>query len=330
LDPRIISGQAAALGKFPFVVHLFSQDYPKCGGVLIAYSWIVTAAHCVAGKGSNSQFEVVDKDTLKVGYGTTKGGEIDTVGVKNIYVHPGFNPVTFADDIAVLQLKATIQQTLYTRSVVISSDTIKDGQTLTAIGWGATSNGSGAQSDALMYTNMVTAPSDKCKNASTEFNGQNGSLICTSAAASHSTGICRGDSGGPLVAAKNGSYKLVGLVSFDINEKDAKSDLCAVEGLYSYFTNVRVHVNFISLVTGIPVGEFVDGDVSQFRQSYDGVLSASLDKSDGTETANIHSINQSSSSEASPVGSDSKKDDSADHTQSDSAVALVACKLSLI
>lgn len=52
---RIVGGQPARAGQFPYQVALYlfksftSNLASKCGGSLISQRWIVTAAHCTTG-----------------------------------------------------------------------------------------------------------------------------------------------------------------------------------------------------------------------------------------------------------------------------------------
>ena len=45
---RIIGGQFAAEGRYPYAVSLTSAGKPYCGGSLIAPDLVLSAAHCVA------------------------------------------------------------------------------------------------------------------------------------------------------------------------------------------------------------------------------------------------------------------------------------------
>jgi coagulation factor 9 (Christmas factor) len=63
---RIVGGTKTVSGEFPWQVVLIRQffDYVKganmaqmCGGTIINENWILTAAHCVAGK-DKTQYEV--------------------------------------------------------------------------------------------------------------------------------------------------------------------------------------------------------------------------------------------------------------------------------
>lgn len=43
---RIINGEDAAKGEFPWQAVLLQDGRFSCGGAVIARNWIITAAHC--------------------------------------------------------------------------------------------------------------------------------------------------------------------------------------------------------------------------------------------------------------------------------------------
>lgn len=45
---RIIGGQQAERGQFPYQVQIQYFNQHQCGGAIISPNWVVTAAHCVS------------------------------------------------------------------------------------------------------------------------------------------------------------------------------------------------------------------------------------------------------------------------------------------
>ncbi len=56
---RIIAGENATRGAWPWQILMFLNGQTLCGGSLVSPKWVVTAAHCVYGnEGSASLFKV--------------------------------------------------------------------------------------------------------------------------------------------------------------------------------------------------------------------------------------------------------------------------------
>lgn len=47
-EGRIVGGDDASPGQFPYQISLRIKDSHTCGGSIIDNEWILTAAHCVA------------------------------------------------------------------------------------------------------------------------------------------------------------------------------------------------------------------------------------------------------------------------------------------
>ncbi|KAJ2685498.1 hypothetical protein IWW39_004220 [Coemansia spiralis] len=262
--PRILGGSNASSNMFPFIVHLFKDGSPFCGGALISKDWVLTAAHCVAdkdGDGSSGagSYVVGQPSSFKVGYGTNGGSLTDSVEVESINVNAGFDPVWYTSDIALLKIKSTSDLVSKAKPLGISTANISSGQRLTTAGWGQTSNDNSGQSDALKYAQLVTADEATCKLGAADWNGQNGRYVCTSYSANPRIGTCFGDSGGPLLISTGSGYSLLGLVSFDVNTQDSTNTKCAQVGNVSYFTRVSSYLSYISSVTGIADRTLIGG-----------------------------------------------------------------------
>ncbi|KAJ2537815.1 Chymotrypsin-like elastase member 2A, partial [Coemansia sp. RSA 1853] len=216
---RVIGGMQATEGMFPFMVHLYKDGSPYCGGTLIDAEWVLTAAHCVAQADSNSSgagsFVPTNPALFKVGYGTNSGSLGDYVEVDSIVVSTGFDPVWYTSDIALVKIKSNNDLITKAKSTTVSTASIMEGQTVITAGWGQTTNDNTEQSSALMYAGLVVADDDTCKAAAVDWNGQNGRYVCTSFSTAPGIGTCFGDSGGPLLLSTGGGYTLLGIVSFD-------------------------------------------------------------------------------------------------------------------
>ncbi|KAF3858360.1 hypothetical protein F7725_011561 [Dissostichus mawsoni] len=92
--------QTHAQGSWPWLVNLQLDGGLMCGGVLVDSSWVVTAAHCFAGSRSESYWTAVVGE-----FDITKTDPDEQVlKVNRIIPHPKFNPKTFNNDIALVEL----------------------------------------------------------------------------------------------------------------------------------------------------------------------------------------------------------------------------------
>ena len=54
---RVIAGENAPKGAWPWQILMLFMNSPMCGGALIAPDWVLTAAHCVSGR-STMRFKI--------------------------------------------------------------------------------------------------------------------------------------------------------------------------------------------------------------------------------------------------------------------------------
>ena len=104
---RIVGGNLTAEGEIPWQCAILKSDdsWLGCGAVLIHCNptIVLTAAHCFGGSRTGLK---VSCGGHKVRYGETLalGQYEERLGVKEISLHPDYNPRTSEHDIAVLKL----------------------------------------------------------------------------------------------------------------------------------------------------------------------------------------------------------------------------------
>lgn len=231
ITPSIVGGTVAGAADNPFQVALLTKNVANnfnaqfCGGMLYKSNYIITAAHC-------SDF--VTASQVQVLTGTRN---LDGTGVRRnvtrIVIHPGWNPSTFNNDVAVWQLS-----TAATGIPLVSLATADpaDGTSLLVTGWGALSEG-GSFPINLRKVTLPLANRTNCNDANS-YNGQiTTNMLC---AGRDSGGIdsCQGDSGGPLA---RGSV-LTGIVSW--------GNGCARPNLFGVYTRIS-QASIRSFITGV-------------------------------------------------------------------------------
>lgn len=253
LQDKIIDGQPAPPGKYPFQVALVASHTPVnfeafgqfCGGTLIDELWVLTAAHCVL----NTEPEEIDvyigAQELPTG-GAPTGERVPLV---RIISHQGFDAGTYDNDIAMLKLAsatgiATTRPSTQDEFATASSDA----SDLTVIGWGLTDENA-AQGVPLLHEVDVEFQSDKLchKNYAAAFlniPGADGEVTKNMFCAGRIEGgkdSCQGDSGGFIGRQGSaGDWQQFGVVSWGLG--------CAQPGLFGVYTKVSNYGEWIQRV----------------------------------------------------------------------------------
>ncbi|XP_073994864.1 trypsin-like isoform X2 [Rhodnius prolixus] len=210
---RIVGGQNADLGEWPWIAALFNSGRQFCGGSLIDNNHILTAAHCVA---HMSAWDVA-RLTVRLGDHNIKSNtETKHVEkkVKRVVRHRGFDSRTLYNDIAILTLDTPISYTKNIRSICLpTSSQNYAGLTATVIGWGSLRE-SGPQPSELQEVTIPIWTNRECraKYGPAAPGGIVEHFLCAGEARRDS---CSGDSGGPLMI-NEGRWTQVGIVSWGI------------------------------------------------------------------------------------------------------------------
>ena len=191
---------------------------------------IISAAHC-AGIESNT---VHVGSSRKFGVGIDGGrGYARTITERRSHPLYDPNPETgVAYDYLVMKLKASVDN----KPVLLneSADSPTDGEALTVVGYGATSE-DGAESFILQEVAVGYIPPETCK---IDYPGRiNGDIMMCAGVGGGGKDSCQGDSGGPLFSQDGDTFTLVGIVSW--------GDGCARPGAPGVYSRVSAEIDWI-------------------------------------------------------------------------------------
>uniref|UniRef100_A0A8C3TCL0 Peptidase S1 domain-containing protein n=1 Tax=Chelydra serpentina TaxID=8475 RepID=A0A8C3TCL0_CHESE len=219
---RILNGQDAKDGAWPWQVSVRMYGSHICGGSLISESWVVSAAHCFDPSVANSTYRVQLGETRLVSETPTQTFS----SVKRIILHPNFNSSTFLADIALVELEKPIAFTAAISPVCLldASVRVPAGTPCWVTGWGNMRPQGEADSLSLaetlqelkVFTIDSTICNDHIREALQKPAGDNPvkeDMMCAGYMEGYK-GTAPGDSGGPLVCEENGTWYLAGIVSW--------------------------------------------------------------------------------------------------------------------
>ncbi|HAS3630772.1 TPA: trypsin-like serine protease [Vibrio cholerae] len=211
VSSRIIGGEQAPAGEWPYMVALTTRDksFVWCGGSLLNERNVLTAAHCVDKKDPSTM------DVIVGAYDMDNISAAERIRVKQIYVHQDYAYASGGNDIAVLELESAPRLTQFT-SIATAADfnRINNGDLLTVIGFGTRKEENGVKSDAPTKLHQVDVPFvqiEECRTKGGSYARQGDGVFCAGTAGKDS---CSGDSGGPIFFRTNHGLTQMGVVSW--------------------------------------------------------------------------------------------------------------------
>ncbi|NWR76480.1 TMPS9 protease, partial [Centropus unirufus] len=205
---KIVGGSTAARGEWPWQVSLWlRRKEHKCGAVLIAARWLLSAAHC---------FDIYSDPKMWVAFlGTPFLNGVDGQMEKifRIYKHPFYNIYSLDYDVALLELTVPVRFSSTIKPICVpdNSHVFHEGARCFITGWGSTKEG-GLMSKQLQKAAVNIIGDQACKKF---YPVQISSRMVCAGFPQGSVDSCSGDAGGPLACKEpSGKWFLAGITSW--------------------------------------------------------------------------------------------------------------------
>jgi len=248
---RIVGGSEVIPHTFPWQVGLTDKNTESsfCGGTIICPKFVLTAAHCMEGKGVHD-FDVMVGDHSQLETEASQRRH----KVKNIYVHDKWNGPNSSHDYALLELERSIKLKKEVRPLFLplQQEPFDSATLFVASGWGLVTIDPWRPSPVLKSATLRWINATTCQKEIDELEHTkiDESMVC--AGHNRNNSICAGDSGGPLawIDPKTHEVKIVGINSFTIGKTQEQA--CHITRPYApnVFANVGNALNWITQITG--------------------------------------------------------------------------------
>ncbi|MFF7655175.1 S1 family peptidase [Streptomyces sp. NPDC007983] len=241
-DRAVVGGHRVRTAEAPWVVALASRELfgakrsgQFCGGVAVAPTRVITAAHCLSRAVLGKKWQEVRDLRVIVGRNDLRGTRGVEMAPAKVWVNPAYQTDDRAGDIAVLTLGRPLPPAYVIHMARAGDPAYRPGSRAVVYGWGDT-DGDGSYALTLRATAVRLLTDATCRSAypgNAEGDYQPASMVCAGVTGG-GRDACQGDSGGPLVAGG----RLVGLVSWGSG--------CAVAGRPGVYTRVSAVVSLVA------------------------------------------------------------------------------------
>ncbi|XP_067635200.1 serine protease SP24D-like [Eurosta solidaginis] len=227
IDMRILNGNDAAIGQFPFIVSVIRMGVHQCGGSILSNRYVLSAAHCIGHFDGNGNFILRDvkKYTIRAGSNNHLCGGVIAKVAEFVANENYFNDL---HDLSILRLKTALIYSNTIKAITLDTSVVPVGTTVTIAGWGRQSP-FGALATKLQYTTEKVLSRSACYD---KIVLDSPDIYCLARPVNN--GVCCGDSGGPAILAD----KLVAVASFVVGAH------CGVD-YPDGFAKISTHLDWI-------------------------------------------------------------------------------------
>ncbi|KAL7042180.1 hypothetical protein ACKWTF_001051 [Chironomus riparius] len=239
-------GTQVKRGAYPWNVALTNSSDNSffCGGSLVSNKLVITAAHCIEGKGRLYFFRPRDIFVIIGAHDLEARREPSriTASVKTISVHHDWNPhvVSYDADIAIIELDDEVTFNRYIQPICIAAPNSASASITEGVIAGF---GKSEHRDVENIARVISSPIhsyDFCANSSDHENLLTRRTFC--GGYGNGTSVCVGDSGSGLIVKHEGVYYLRGIVSASLHDTLIGCNINS----YSIFTDI---LSFYSWIT---------------------------------------------------------------------------------
>ncbi|XP_062327666.1 transmembrane protease serine 9-like isoform X2 [Osmerus eperlanus] len=236
LSSKIVGGQDAPVGGWPWQVSLQRSAFHFCGGSLINSQWVLTAAHCFPRSSTPNLQVIMGAKSLE----QASPNQVSS-SVEQITCHPNYDTTSQNNDMCLLKLSAPVTFTNYILPVCLAApgSTYNAGIVSWVTGWGTINLRVNLPSPKNLQEVDVPIVGNRQCNCNYGVGSITDNMLCAGLKVGGKDS-CQGDSGGPMVSKQGGRWIQSGVVSFG---KDCA--LANFPGVYARVSMYQMWINSI-------------------------------------------------------------------------------------